>query len=167
MTFKRKVLIFCAVSLVGIGALFASGAFTFWKANDHLSYTRAIDVMNAYEGRNAAVVFYFDKVRKDEQTATKIKELVKEANALGKTIRTDFSLAEPLPFTDSRAKFDRFVAIQCEISKTVDDQTFRRSNAWVQVAQRTSIYNTQVQNNFSLYERTFGSKKLLFRDCPA
>lgn len=167
MTFKKKLFFYLAAGIIVIIGAFFGGLFSIGKVNDSRSYSTAIDAINAYEGRNMAVVYYFEKVRNDNATAAKIKEMAAEARKIGESLRDAFALAEPLPFGDTRAKFERFAEIQCGISKTVDDQNFRRTPAWMQVSQRTGIYNTAVQNNFSLYERTFGTNKLLFRDCPS
>lgn len=166
MTFKKKVLVTLSVALLAIGGLWFTGVFSIGRSNAPLNYSKATDVLNAYEGRNGAVVYYFEKVRKDQAAADSIRAQAAEARKIADSIRADFALAEPLPFSGTRKQFERFTEIQCNISKTVDDQNFRRSPAWTQVSQRTGIYNTAVQNNFNLYERTFGSNKLLFRDCP-
>ena len=166
VTYKKKVLTLLSVAVLAIGGLWFTGIFSIGKVSAPLNFSRAVDVINAYEGRNMAVVYYFGRVRKDEAIATKVKEQATEARKIADSIRSSFALAEPLPFTDTRKQFERYTEIQCSISKTVNDEAFRKTPAWTQVSQRTGIYNTNVQNNFNLYERTFGSNKLLFRDCP-
>lgn len=160
---KRIILITLSVAVAAVVAAWFAGFFGFFQANDTVAYSRALDVIKAYDGRNAAVAYYFENVRKDPETAKKIKDQAAEARKLGESIRVDLALAEP--FASTRKNFERYTEIQCSISKTVDDQNFRKTPAWTQVSQHTGRYNEAVQSNFTLYERTFGSTKLLFRDC--
>jgi hypothetical protein len=164
MTFKKKLFVALAAGIAVIATAFFVGVFSLGKPADALAYSRALDAIRAYEGRNMAVTHYFENVRKDATTAKNIRDLAAEARKIGDSLRSDFALAEP--FASSRKQFDRFIEIQCAISKTVDDRTIRASPAWTQVSQQTGRYNEAVKNNFTLYEKTFGTSKLLFRDCP-
>lgn len=168
MAHKKRFLAALAIALLVSASLAYLVYFYIGKSNSPEAFWAGREVVSAYDGRNGAAIYFFEKVRRDQPTAMKIKGYADEARKLGETIRLDLALSAPIPFlSTTNDKLRRFMDLQCMIDREVTDEKFRSSQAWAQVSPRLQRYNAARQESLDLVERAFGSNKIVFQSgCP-
>ena len=119
-------------------------------------------LLRGYDDRNAAAVNYFDRARDDMATANELRKYADDARALGAKIKKNLLI--PNPDESARADFEQYIAIQCTIARKAEN-ALSRSVPWTKASYWRDSYNTAAHGEMTTYERIFGSKRLLMRDC--
>ena len=123
---------------------------------------KVIMLLASYIDRNNAAVTYFDRGRKDATTADELRKYADEAKTLGEAIRKN--LMDPNPPDAARATFERYIAVQCTIARKAES-AMNKSQPWIQASYYRESFNKAAHGEMTTYERIFGSKRLLMRDC--
>jgi hypothetical protein len=129
-------------------------------ARDNEGY--AIMLLKEYDDRNTAAVNYFERIGNDSATAAELKKHTDEARALGESIRKNLLVANPAE--GARVTFEKYIVLQCMIAHKAEN-ALNRSAQWTKASYWRDSYNRAAQNEMSAYERIFGSKRLIVRDC--
>lgn len=148
--------IFVALPLIGMGL--ASIRMT--PKPDIEGY--AIMLLKTFDDRNKAAVAYFERIKRDPATAAELRAQADEARALGESVRRSLLIAQPA--NDAKAKFEQYIGAQCAIAKKAED-ALAKNPVWAKASYYRDSYNRVTQNDMTIFEKLFGSKRLLAGEC--
>jgi hypothetical protein len=159
---RRLVIPIALLLMVGLAAPLMSGP----SAPEQLvRNNRRNDVwqraLQLLEARNEATVQYYTR-KGDRQKADQIRQLAesarREADAFNRFLAGDD------PNERELRAFQKFLALQCDISDLVDARV-RSTPAWLNAYALTEQYGTLMKMEMSMYERLVGAHRLLFLPC--